>query len=117
MSSGPHAANLYSWMRPPSLSFFVIGPRQVCHRRWPRRHRQRRQLIQRPVWPVLVVVDEVLGEDRSRCRRPKISIRSRHSRRMVPTKRSAKALARGARTGVRMIRMPSDRKTSSKLEP
>ncbi len=33
---------------------------------------------------------------------------------MVPTKRSAKALARGARTGVRMIRMPSVRKTSSK---
>ena len=42
-------------------------------------------------------------------------MRSRHSRRTVPTNRSAMALARGARTGVRMIRMPSDRKTSSKL--
>src|SRR3974390_333590 len=44
-----------------------------------------------------------------------MSIRSRHSRRMVSTKRSAKALARNARIGVRMIRMSSERKTSSKL--
>jgi transposase len=44
------------------------------------------------------------------------SIRSRHSRRTVPTKRSAKAFARGALVGVRMMRMPSARKTSSKLE-
>src|SRR5664279_2134485 len=43
-----------------------------------------------------------------RWRRPKMSIRSIHSRRTVPTKRSAKALARGARTGVRMIRIPSE---------
>jgi hypothetical protein len=42
-------------------------------------------------------------------------IRSRHSRRIVPTNRSAKAFARGARTGVRITRMPSGRKTSSKL--
>ena len=33
----------------------------------------------------------------------------------MPTSRSANALARGARTGVRMIRMPSERNTSSKL--
>jgi hypothetical protein len=40
--------------------------------------------------------------DRS-CRQPTISIRSSSSRRTVPTHRSAKALARGARTGVRSI--------------
>jgi hypothetical protein len=34
---------------------------------------------------------------------------------MVPTNRSAKALACGARTGVRMIRIRSERKASSKL--
>jgi len=34
-----------------------------------------------------------------------ISMWSRHSRRSVPMKRSAIALARGARTGVRMMRM------------
>jgi hypothetical protein len=33
----------------------------------------------------------------------------------VPTNRSAKALARGALTGVRMIRTPSALRTSSKL--
>jgi hypothetical protein len=32
-----------------------------------------------------------------------------------PTNRSEKALARGDRTGVRMIRMPSGRNTASKL--
>ena len=42
-------------------------------------------------------------------------MRSRHSRRIVPTKRSAIALARGDLTGVRMIWTPSLRKTSSKL--
>src|SRR5438477_12835917 len=40
---------------------------------------------------------------RSNWRRLKISIQSRHSRRTVPTKRSAKALAFGAFSGVRMI--------------
>jgi hypothetical protein len=44
----------------------------------------------------------------------KISIGPRHSRRAVPTKRSAKALA--PRIGVRMVRMPSEAKASSKLE-
>src|SRR3989337_30753 len=38
---------------------------------------------------------------------------SRHSRRTVLTNRSAKALARGARIGVRMTRTPSVRNTSS----
>src|SRR3954463_840549 len=38
---------------------------------------------------------------RSRWRRPKIRIESRHSRRSVCTQRSACAFARGARTGVR----------------
>ena len=53
----------------------------------------------------------------SRWRRPKMRILSRHSRRAVPTRRSAIAIAfaRGARTGVRMILMPSVRRASSKL--
>ncbi len=42
-----------------------------------------------------------------------MSRRSRHSRRSVPTKRSALALASGALIGVGMISTPSDRKTSS----
>ncbi len=43
-----------------------------------------------------------------------MSRRSRHSRRSVPTKRSALALASGALIGVGMISTPSDRKTSAK---
>src|ERR1035441_2261526 len=39
---------------------------------------------------------------------------SRHSRRAVPTNRSANALARGARTGVLMTRAPIEVMTSSK---
>src|SRR5713226_837971 len=50
----------------------------------------------------------------SRWRRLRISSQSRHSARTVRTKRSAIALAFGARTGVFTIRMPSLRKTSSK---
>src|SRR4051812_29585412 len=43
---------------------------------------------------------------RSRWRRPKSRIESRHSRRSLCTQRSACAFARGARTGVRMMRTP-----------
>jgi hypothetical protein len=50
---------------------------------------------------------------RSRCRRLTIRIRSRHSRRTVAIHRSINAFARGARTGVRIVRMPSERNTSS----
>ncbi len=44
-----------------------------------------------------------------------MSIRSRHSVRTVLTQRSAKASARGNRTGILITRMPSERNTSSKL--
>src|SRR6266545_1130474 len=50
----------------------------------------------------------------SRWRRPRISSRSRHSRRRLETQRSACARARGARTGALITRMPSARKTWSK---
>jgi len=50
----------------------------------------------------------------SRWRRLTISIRSSSSRRTVPIQRSAIAFARGARTGVRRMRMPSLAKTASK---
>jgi hypothetical protein len=42
-----------------------------------------------------------------------MSSRSRHSRRRLPTQRSARARAFGARTGALITRMPSERKTSS----
>ena len=42
-----------------------------------------------------------------------MSSQSRHSRRSVPTQRSATVLARGARIGVRTTRMPSEAKTTS----
>ena len=50
----------------------------------------------------------------SSCHRRRMSIRSRHSRRAVPTNRSAMTFARGARTGVLMILMSSAVKTASK---
>src|SRR5215210_4374448 len=50
-----------------------------------------------------------------RWRRPLISRWSRHSRRSVPMKRSAIAFARGARTGVRMMRMSAPANTVSKV--
>src|SRR6266508_6560756 len=53
---------------------------------------------------------------RSRCLRLRIRSQSRHSLRAVRTKRSAMALAFGARVGVRTISRPSLRKTASKLE-
>ena len=47
------------------------------------------------------------------CRWLMIRVRSRSSRRTLPTKRSAIALARGARTGVLMMRMSMAVKTAS----
>jgi hypothetical protein len=49
-----------------------------------------------------------------RWRRLLISIRSSSSRRTAPTHRSAIAFARGARTGVRRMRIPSLANTASK---
>ena len=51
---------------------------------------------------------------RARWRGPVIRRWSRHSRRSVPMKRSAIAFARGARTGVRMMRMSAPANTASK---
>lgn len=62
----------------------------------------------------VVVVDEDRST-RSRWRRFTIRSQSRHSARAERTKRSAIAFALGARTGVRMISMPSLWKTVSKL--
>src|SRR5215472_6357790 len=50
----------------------------------------------------------------SKCRRPKISRWSRHSRRAEPTQRSANAFATGLRKGRWMTYTPSLFKTSSK---
>ena len=62
---------------------------------------------------MLVVMTDVAGKTRSRWRRLTIRIRSRHSRRTVPIHRSMKAFAQGARSGVRIVRMLSERNTSS----
>ena len=64
--------------------------------------------------PGRVVVAGVLAKDTcSRCRVPRISSQSKHSRRIVPTHRSAKALARGARKGARTTRAPWAAKAAS----
>lgn len=65
--------------------------------------------------PVTVVMGGTLGEGAIEVATTEDDHSGKALRRIVPTKRSAKALARGARIGVRMIRMPSNRKTSSKL--
>jgi len=50
----------------------------------------------------------------SKWHRPRISIRSRHSRREASIMRSQMALARGVRIGVLMMPVPSAEKTASK---
>ena len=66
---------------------------------------------------VVVVADE-LGQDRARRWRSLRGISwSRHSRRTVLTQRSAIALARGARIGVRRLLMPSPKVLPPKLAP
>ena len=68
------------------------------------------------MWLVLVVMDDILDKDLLEMP----TAQNKHSIEAlapeVPTERSAKALALGARTGVRMVLMPSDLKTASKLE-
>ncbi len=83
----------------------AIGPSQsgevdLAEERRRRVERRRRTLVERPVRAVGVVVLEVLGKDCLEGRRPRMSIRSRHSRRLVPMTRSQMALARGARRGL-----------------
>jgi hypothetical protein len=71
-------------------------------------------LVQRPVRPVGVVVVGVLAEDEPQMGSPAISIRSRHSWRALPIQRSAIAFARGACTGVWMMRTPMAANTAPK---
>jgi hypothetical protein len=73
-----------------------------------------RLLLERAVWPMRVVEATYSRSTRSRCVRETIRIRSRHSRRTLPTQRSACAFARGAAIGARMTLIPSERKISSK---
>src|SRR5438477_11196174 len=61
-----------------------------------------------------VVVVHVDAKDALEVSRFKINSQSRHSERAVRTRRSAKALALGARSGVRMTRTPSAANTTSK---
>src|ERR1035438_7484610 len=64
--------------------------------------RHRRLEAEAPMWPVLVVVPDVLGERLFQVRSPRTRAQSRHSLRTVRTERSAYALARGNLTGVLM---------------
>ncbi len=100
------AAIRYSWMRPPRRSVLRSRARSTSPisaggvssadgDRWSRERCGR--------WALA-----------SRWRRPRMSIRSRHSRLMVPITRSQMALARGARTGLFRILVPSPAKTASK---
>jgi hypothetical protein len=67
------------------------------------------------VRPVLVVVRHIARKHDLQLSPPRISIRSSSSRRTVPTHRSENAFARGARSGVRRIRMPWEPKIASKV--
>jgi len=107
----PHAACEYSWIRPPSrsvrrtLTFVLMAGGCVG----------RRVVFGR-------ACGAVCGCCSGRCARagpaagavsPVISIRSGHSRRALAIQRSAIAFARGAWTGVLMMRVPAAVRTAS----
>jgi len=75
--------------------------------------RHRRRMTKAAVRAALVVVLDVASQNANSCWRPTISNWSRHSRRTVPTHRSATALALGACIGVTMTSLPVGRQTSS----
>jgi hypothetical protein len=75
----------------------------------------RRPEIQTAVGPLGVVVGNVDPKNPLQMSSAEHDVQSRHSARTVLTHRSAKAFARGARTGVRMTSMPSLANTASKL--
>jgi hypothetical protein len=71
-------------------------------------------VLQGAVGAVLVEMCRVLGQDVFEMAPVEDQYRSSSSRRRVPIHRSAIAFARGARTGVRRMRMPSLVNTASK---
>jgi MmyB-like transcription regulator ligand binding domain len=111
----PHATWAYSWIRPPSRSHLRTRAAGLiaggCSRPsgglWRSVRCGRCELKCSTYSP----------RTRRRCRSPVISIRSRHSRRALAIQRSAIAFARGACTGVLMIRTPIAVKTASKEAP
>jgi hypothetical protein len=66
------------------------------------------------VGPVRVVMLDVLDKHCFQVTAPRMSIRSRHSRRMVPITRSQTAFARGDRAGLFTALVPSTANTESK---
>src|SRR5450756_1709319 len=82
---------------------------------WPPSHGKRHLLTEGAVRTMSVVVINELAEDRFELRAMEHKHRVEHSRRAVPTNNSPNAFAPGDRMGVRMIRAPSARNTSSKL--
>ncbi len=71
-------------------------------------------MVERAVRPVSVEVVLVLADNGCGMSLVMIRVRSRSSRRMLPTKHSAIALARGARTGVLMMLIAIAVTTASK---
>ena len=79
--------------------------------------RQRRLELQAAVGPLGVVVPSELVEQGAQMRLVDDDGVSRHSLRSVRTTRSAIAFARGARTGVRSVSIPSPRPRATKSPP
>jgi mRNA-degrading endonuclease toxin of MazEF toxin-antitoxin module len=77
----------------------------------------RRLQAQRAVRPVAVVIPDVFRQERTQVPLVARDEWSRHSRRRVPITRSATAFARGARTGERIVAMPSAFARSRKAPP
>lgn len=75
----------------------------------------RRRVGQAAVRAALAVMLNVASQNASQMLAPTISSWSRHSRRTVPTQRSATALALGACTGVQLTWVPVARRTSSSI--
>jgi hypothetical protein len=64
----------------------------------------RRILLQRPIWPVKVILIDIFAQDRLQVPFADYEHPVQDSRRALPTQRPAIVFARGARTGVLMIR-------------
>ena len=84
-----------------------------CTHRISNHRRHRRRVGQAAVRPSLVVMLDVASQDANKLRAADDQQMVRHSRRTVPSHRSATAFALGACTGVRITSAPVERHTSS----
>jgi len=98
-----------------TIATFDTNLARVSVRHWQRICWMRRLEAERAMRPVALVVATKRVRTCSRCGSFRISSQSRHSERIVRTKRSATPFACGVRNGVRTISHPTLRNTSSKL--